>query len=146
RAASGRPGPRGSPIFCPRVKPNMTTPRDKTDRRIWVLAVSPKGATSVPLDPGQDLWVGSGAGANLVLADPELPELAMGLRVLEDGRVELRPAEGQAPLVNEVQFTRSSLARAGDWVRIGQSAILILAISPRQAQRPRVRSLEEFAQ
>jgi transcriptional regulator of acetoin/glycerol metabolism len=82
---------------------------------VWLCVVGPDGAETVALPPQ---------------AQASLWEGMLTLTALSDGRVQVRPGEGEEVRLNEVQLKGASIARVGDFLECGELAVLIQGHSP----------------
>lgn len=98
-----------------------------------------------PVEIGQGAFtVGRSPEATLALDDATVAPLHLSLRARDEG-LEVEALGGHAALLNEVQLSGPSLARAGDQIGIGATSLLVLRRSrPTPAAPPPVLAAEAF--
>lgn len=103
-----------------------------TPERVFPAAVGTEAVT-----------VGRSGEATLRVEDPTVASLHLSLRARADG-LEIEALGGHAALLNEVQLSGTSLARAGDQIEIGATSLVVMRLS-QSARRPlHVLSAEAF--
>ena len=90
----------------------------------WLLVIGPERARTVRLDAGVRS-VGRRGDVDLVLDDASVAERHLSLETAEQGLF-VAPFPGEAALLNDVQLSSRSLARAGDQISLGQTQLIVL--------------------
>jgi hypothetical protein len=114
--------------------------------RIFVLALTETGSTTVELLAGRPLLVGRGPGVGLQLDDARAALRHLTLTARTDGVVveELRGASGTQ--LNDVQVSGQALARGGDEVRVGDARLVVALENDAPLQlKPRLASHDELS-
>ncbi len=111
--------------------------------RVVIQVVSPERAFAHELPEGVDVLVGRGTAAGVRLADSSVAARHLVLRA-RGGAVEVEDLSGGRTRLNDVQLSRTAIARPGDQLALGDTVLIFLGRRDRPALRPRIAAREEL--
>jgi len=119
--------------------------RSSADREMLLLAISESRAFPFPLAPGTQVLVGRAPNADVKLADAKVAPQHLLLRPLPGEILEVEDLNSRTgTLLNDVQLSGTSIARVGDLISIGDSALLVLRAPSLDPTQPRLVPAAEF--
>src|ERR1700737_3183829 len=114
---------------------NGPAAREQVGTKLQLLVTTAERSFPFELSPGAEVIVGRGPAADLKLNDPKIASRHLALRAGTAGTLEVEDLKtGARTLLNDVQLSGASRARAGDQISLGGSALLVLPtpIAPRR--------------